>query len=248
MPPANRAGDPLSGVRPDLVAKLDLRRRTRRRVLLRRTAIAVGVLAVAAGLVWLVAFSSVLETREVAVRGNELTTPEQVVEAAQVPLGTPLVRIPGNAIRQRVLALAPVADVKLHREWPNLLVIEVIERTLVYQRLYNGSYQWVDATGRVFHVLDERSPGVVAVTDSDDHRILADLATVVSALPIEVVDQVERIDAPTIDSIVVLLTDGRSIVWGNADRSAEKAALLPTLLAMPGSVFDVSVPSHPAVR
>lgn len=236
-----------AGGRTELSAKLDVRRRTRRRHMLRRVAMVTGILVVVGLLAWLVGFSSVLETREVSVRGNELASVEQVIEVAQVPLGTPLARIPGDAIRQRVLALAPVAEVKLHREWPHRLGIEVVERTLVYQRLDGDRYQWVDASGRVFHLESERGRGVVAVTVRDDRRMLADVATVVGALPADVVEQTEQVEAPTIDHIVVQLADGRAIVWGSAEKSEQKAALLPILMAMPGNVFDVSVPSHPAV-
>ncbi|NLH71033.1 MAG: FtsQ-type POTRA domain-containing protein [Brooklawnia sp.] len=232
----------------DLSARLDLRRRARRRSRWRRVLVGVGVLAGIVAAVWLVGFSSVLETRDVSVQGNELTSSEQVLDAAKVPLGTPLARLPGAAIRQRVLALPAVADVALHRKWPNSLVIEVFERELVYQRLDSGSYQWVDADGRVFRILPERAPGVVAVTSSNEQRMLADVATVVAALPPQVAEATERVEASTIDHIVVLLVDGRSIVWGNADKSDEKSAVLLALLDMPGTVLDVSVPSHPAIK
>ena len=79
-------------------------------------------------------------------------------------------------------------------------------------------------------------------------QVGADVATVVAALPPQVAEATERVEASTIDHIVVLLVDGRSIVWGNADNSAEKTAVLPALLAMSGTVLDVSVPSHPAIR
>lgn len=232
----------------DLTARLNLRNRNRRRSRLRRLAIAALALAVLVGLGWLVGFSRVLDVREIAVSGNELTTSEQILTAAQVGLGTPLARIPANEIRQRVLALPAIAAVKLHRNWPNTLLIEVTERQLVYQRLSEGQYHWVDVEGRIFHVLPERSPGVVAVVAGDDQRFLADVATVVAALPADVVELVGHLEATTLDHIVVLLVDGRSIVWGSAEKSTEKAALLASLLAMPGTVIDVSVPSHPAIK
>ena len=78
--------------------------------------------------------------------------------------------------------------------------------------------------------------------------MLADVATVVSALPADVVAQTTQVTASTIDHIVIELADGRQIVWGNASLSDEKAALLPVLLAQPGTVFDVSAPGHPAIR
>ena len=66
--------------------------------------------------------------------------------------------------------------------------------------------------------------------------------------PADVVAQTTQVTASTIDHIVIELADGRQIVWGNASLSDEKAALLPVLLAQPGTVFDVSAPGHPAIR
>lgn len=232
----------------DLGARLDLRRKSQRRTRLRRAALVLAVSAVLVALGWLVLFSSVLEVREVGVEGNSVTSAEQVTEAAQVPLGTPMARLDGSAIRQRVLGLSPVADVRLRRAWPNRLVIEVTERQMVYQRLLGRSYQWVDEGGTSFHSVPDRAPGLVAVVAGADQRLLRDVATVARALPPEVAEQTGQLEATTVDHIVVVLVDGRRIVWGNAERSGEKAAMLPTLLAMSGTVIDVSAPSHPTVR
>lgn len=232
----------------DLGPRLDLRRKTQRRGRLRRLAILVALVGALLGIGWLLLFSSVLETRELTVTGTSVVTTEQVIEVAQVPMGTPLTRIPAAAIKQRVLSLPAVADVQLHRDWPNTLEIEVTERTLVYQRLQEANYQWVDAEGRIFHSTPEPGPAPVAIIETADQRLLADVATVVGALPADVITETERLEATSVDHITILLVDGRTIVWGSAAQSTEKAALLPTLLAMEGTVLDVSVPSHPAVR
>lgn len=232
----------------DLGPRLNLRRKTQLRSRLRRIVLLVAALAVIIGLVWVALFSTVLETREVEVTGTQIITAQQVIEVAQVPIGTPLTRIPAAAIKQRVLSLPAVAEVELHRNWPHTLGIEITERSLVYQRVDGDRYQWVDADGHIFHATAEPGPSVVAQVAGGDQRLLADVATVVAALPAEVIEQTERLEASSVDSIVVLLVDGRTIVWGNASQSAEKAALLPTLLAIEGTSYDVSVPSHPAVR
>lgn len=231
----------------DLSAKLDLRRKSRRRAQLKRAAIIAAVLALLAGIVWVIWFSPLLHVRSVEVVGNQVTTPEQVIEAAQVPLDTPLASINGAAIRERVLALPPVAAVDLTRNWPNTLVIEVTERQLAYQLADGPSFLWVDADGRIFHTSTARVPGVVAYTSSQEERLLRDVATMVLALPPEIAEQVSHVEASSIDHLVIQLGD-RIIIWGNAEKSAEKAALLPTMLAMTGQVIDVSVPSHPAIR
>lgn len=231
----------------DLSVRLDLRRKTRRRTHARRLVIVAAIVAALLGLGWLIWFSPVLEVHEVKVEGNTLLTTDQVLTTAAVPIGTPLARVPAGEIADRVKQLPAVAEVDIDRAWPNGLVITVTERTRVFQRLDAGSYQWVDAGGLIFHATPERQDGVVAVTGSGEERLLADVAAVVQALPADVLALVGHMEAPTVDRIVVLLTDGRQIIWGNAAQSSEKAALLGPLLAMPGTVFDVTVPSHPAV-
>ena len=72
----------------DLSARLDLRRRARRRTRLRRILLGTLGAAVSCVLVWLVLFSSVLETRQVSVEGTGILTAEQVTQTAQVPIGT----------------------------------------------------------------------------------------------------------------------------------------------------------------
>lgn len=231
----------------DLGARLNLRRRSRRRARLRRAGIIAGVLVVAVALGWLIWFSPVLEVRQVRVEGNELLSAEEITQVAQVPLNTPMARLNGTAIREQVGALRPVAEVRLHRRWPNTLVIEVRERVRVYQRQVNGGYEWVDDTGTAFHTTAEPAAGVVAVIDSEEERLLTDVARVAAVLPPDVVEQTDHVSADSLDHIVIWLADSRQIVWGSAEQSDEKAALLPTLLPMPGTVYNVSVPSHPAV-
>jgi cell division protein FtsQ len=40
--------------------------------------------------------------------------------------------------------------------------------------------------------------------------------------------------------VVLLLSDGRSVVWGGPSGSATKGAAVLALLSRPGTVFDVS--------
>ena len=71
---------------------------------------------------------------------------------------------------------------------------------------------------------------------------------VMTALNPEVVGQVSRIAAPSIASITLTLTDGRTVVWGTTDRTEEKAEKLSALLTQPGQTYDVSSPDLPTVK
>ena len=60
--------------------------------------------------------------------------------------------------------------------------------------------------------------------------------------------QIGRIGAPSVASITLTLLDGRVVVWGGTDRTAEKAQKLAALLTQPGHVYDVSSPDLPTVK
>ena len=71
---------------------------------------------------------------------------------------------------------------------------------------------------------------------------------VMTALRPEVVSQVSRVAAPSVSSITLTLTDGRTVVWGTTDRTGEKAEKLAALLTQPGRVYDVSSPDLPTIK
>ena len=51
------------------------------------------------------------------------------------------------------------------------------------------------------------------------------------------------VSAPSQESVTLTLRDGRTVLWGGTDRSADKARLLSVLLGQPGRYFDLSDPS-----
>ena len=119
--------------RTDLGPRLDLRRKTQQRARRKRAIIIGAALVVLAVLAWVALFSSALATREVTVTGTQLTTTDEIVQTARVPLGTPLTRIPADAIRQRLLALPEVADVKTGA------TVHLIDQAKIPARLGKGS-------------------------------------------------------------------------------------------------------------
>ena len=54
--------------------------------------------------------------------------------------------------------------------------------------------------------------------------------------------------APSVASITLTMTDGRTVVWGTTDRTDEKAEKLGALLTQPGHTYDVSSPDLPTVK
>jgi len=118
----------------------------------------------------------------------------------------------------------------------------------VYQRARDDGVDWVDSDGVVFRHTDDPTGVIQVETDTDDQRLLADVATVVLALPDDVSGKVRSFQADAVDQIEFHISGGRTVVWGSADESDLKAQVLTALLTVDASVYDVSAPLHPTTK
>jgi len=233
----------------DASVRLAQRRRQAVRKRLRRAFVAALVLVVVAGGAWVVGFSQALAVTAVSVTGTSVLTAEEVTAAAQVPMGTPLVRLDVAAIEKRVALLKPVASVQVTRSLPNKITIAVTERRAVYAVSAGSGFDLVDATGVPYtSVMDVPAGLLVANITGDSERLRRDVATVATALPKVLRDRAVLVNAASPDSIVIELRGGAEVVWGSAENSEEKAGVIAALLTISASVYDVSSPSHPTTK
>ncbi len=233
----------------DASVRLAQRRRQRLRRRLRRGLVAVLVVAVLAGGVWVVGFSQALAVTTVAVTGTSVLTSEQVTAVAQVPIGTPLVRLDVLAIENRVKTLKPVAAVSVTRSLPNRVTIAVTERQAVYAVSAGSGFDLVDTSGVPYTSVTDVPAGLlVANITGDSERLRRDVATVATALPKVLRDRAVLVNAASPDSIVIELRGDAEVVWGSAENSDEKATVIAALLSISASVYDVSSPSHPTTK
>lgn len=215
----------------------------------RRAGWRVGAVATAIGLVavlvWLVAFSSVLSARRVVVHGAHRLTTAQILAAGAVPHGRPLARLDSGAIADRVEALPDVASARVRFSYPSTVVITVTERVAVGYLASSGWAVLVDRTGTQFRTVEKAPAGLPRFDVPAGRQGAAPgraVATVAGALTPVLRAQLGSIAAPDPADITLTLTDGRTVYWGSADRSADKASVLPALLTRPGRSFDVSDP------
>ena len=206
------------------------------------------VVSVALGLV--LYFTPVMSARSIVVVGTGAVTREQVLDAAQVRLETPLLQIDTDAVADRVAGIRAVASARVQREYPSTLRITIAERIPLVVKDFPDGPHLFDRDGVDFATappppglpyLDVDNPGP---TDPPTKAALE----VLTALRPEVVAQVGRIAAPSVASITLTLADGRTVVWGTTDRTDEKADKLTALLTQPGRVYDVSSPDLPTVK
>lgn len=235
----------------DRARRAFLRRRWARRWLSWRRAL-VGVL-VLGGLVlggYAVWFSSWLTVEQVSVSGAAQVEPAEIERAAGVPLGEPLARVDLAAVSARVGSLAIVEEVDVVRGWPHTVEITVVERQAVAVVQIGTAWRGLDDEGVVFR--DYPAPPAdlprVQTSSGASSEALREAAAVVSALPDALVPTVDFVSVASVDRIELVLRDGRTVVWGSAEESAQKAAVLAVLLGEPARVYDVSVPGNPTTR
>lgn len=212
---------------------------------------ATAVVLVAALLTWLIAFSPVFGVRTVTVRGNHTLSDDQIRAAAKIPHGTPLVRLDKAAAERRIEALPDVASATIGTSFPSSVVITVTERVAIGYVKTGGRFALVDKTGDQFDTVTaapEHLPLFVVPSGSNARTTGGAVATVAAALPASIRAEVNSIQALDPEAITLLLNDQRVVRWGSADRSADKARILPALLARPGSQFDVTDPDLPFSR
>jgi cell division protein FtsQ len=235
----------------ELTRRRFARRQWARRWLAWRVVLGV-VIAVATvvGGVWLVFFSSVLAIDGVDVQGNRLLTESEVQRAAAVPTGEPLARADVEAIAARIEALPAVASVDVSRAWPDRILVQVVEREAVAVIDDDGRLRGMDAEGvvfREFKTLPKTLPRLKIAPDTRGEA-MAEGAAVVGVLPADIVAKIDFVDVKTVDQISLQLRDGRTVVWGSADESEQKARVLDVLLRQRFDVYDVSVPGQPTTR
>ncbi|MDO4411643.1 cell division protein FtsQ/DivIB [Cutibacterium sp.] len=233
----------------DINVAIELRRRRRRRRNLMIVGIVAAVVILAVAAIWVVRNTTVFSADTVEVRGQRLVTASQVEQAAKVQKGQPLARVNTDEIADRVTSVSVVQQAKVHRKWPHTIVIDVTEFKLAYQVKTSGGYLWIDSAGIMFNRTTKPTPKVMwATTASGDRALLRDVATVVNSFPAELRRQVDHIEAKSRDSIVVVLSGKRTVVWGSANQSELKGKVTAAMLNVKASRFDVSSPEHPTAR
>jgi cell division protein FtsQ len=212
--------------------------------------LAVGALGLVVVGVWAVFFSSWLATEQVDVGGTTIVSSDEVLKAAEIDLGTPLVRVDLDAARDRIEALPAVDSATVHRSWPHTIEITVKERVPLATVPRRGQWLAMDDEGVLFRPTPIRDAGlpIVALARGADESARQEVASVVAALPDDLMAQTRRVRAQTMDSITLNLADGRSVRWGSADESQRKVQVLAILLKQKASVYDVSVPEQPTTR
>lgn len=256
--PEGRPPEPELPVDP----RIDARRkdiRSRRRL---RVWITIGVVVVLFAAAFGVSRSSLLDVDEVEVIGARRTGANQVLEAAGVEPGTPLLGLDLAGPRRSIAALPWVDQVRSSRTWGGKVTFDVTERTAVAQvpveAQIPGEQSWavVDLQGRVLQVDPIRGQLPVVlfgpVPEPGEwlgERSLPLLEASHALVPLqdEGIGAISWVDR----RLIVDLPGVGHAYWGGRDDPRGKAVALATFLARVDlhcyEKVDLSIPERPAL-
>lgn len=197
-----------------------------------------------------------LSVQRITVTGADEIVGSAVRDAAAVPIGMQMVHVDVAGLSARVREIPQVRTVAVRRGWPDTLVVEVVQRTPVAAvpgRLAGvaASYAVVDVDGVVIATAASVPSGLVRLTVVPDRPGARSALRVWSEMPPDIRGRVLSIGSrrdDSVDSVLVQLRGGATVLWGSAESSARKARVLRALLAQDARHYDVSAPDLPTVR
>ena len=227
-----------------------------RRVRWKAVFFGLAAVTIVVGVAWALLGSRLLVVRSVQVTGaGPQVSREQVLAAARIQAGLPLIRVNTAAVAQRVDGIREVQSTQVSRNWPSTVVISVRLRTPVFAVAVQGGYALVDAYGVDVRDSARRPPklpllqltagaaGTGGAAGLSSLRPVASAgAAVLHELPPWIARRVVLVSAPTPSEVSLQLASGSVIVWGDASRAADKAKELTLLMRTHASRYDVSAP------
>jgi cell division protein FtsQ len=202
------------------------------------------------GAAWLAYFSPYLVARKVAVSGQQQLRTEQIVAAAQVPLGTPLALQDVQAIARRATTLPAVQAASVSRTWPDTITVTVTERRPLLAVRQPGGFALIDHEGVAYAESGSVPDGVMlAEVNPTDRPLLQQVGTVAISLSGGLRARVSALAATNAEQISLKLRSGVMVNWGSAADSGLKADIVTALLkTRKTGTIDVSSPHNPATH
>jgi len=258
-PPAQTA-QPAQPAQPARPAGAPRRRSWRRRNPWQTAFVALAGAGILAAVAWALLGGRLFVVRSISVTGTHLVTRAQVIAAADVPLGTPLLNVNAGAVAERVEAIRQVASATVTRDWPDHLSITVTERVPVIAiKMAGGGYDLADGTGVIVRWTRAKPDGLPVFQTSltgaglrGDPGVSA-VAAVLRELTPWLATQVVTVSAAPaltgdgssvvqVQQVTLVLRDGTTVLWGSPGDAAQKIRELQIVLKkLKNKVHEVDV-------
>lgn len=217
---------------------------------------AVGVVVALVGTVAIAVYSPLLALTKIEITGTSSVNPEEILEAVDGQLGTPLALVDTDRLTRELADFTLIQSYVTEMVPPHTLIIHVTERKPIGSIATAAGFTVVDPAGVTITQSATRPEGIPTIelagadTDSD---VFDSVVEVLLALPDSVAPNVDRVMAATKDDVTLVLAGaGQQVVWGSAEQSELKARVLAALMAtQDGNArveFDVSAPLSAVIR
>ena len=253
-------------VRPkvlDFQARVREKKKVSRRLVLIRTGVVILVMALIAGLAWLLFLSPVfrLQTDQINVSGgNAWVSDDRVTSIVAHQGDRSLLLISANGVEQEISGMAGVTDARVRKSFPHGLEVtfDAQEPTAVFKDA-QGKLTAVDRQGRALNTVAKPVDGVPVIQVATVKRAQQDQAVrqtlrILSTMPEAMRHSVTKVTAETQDSITTELDQGKHvIIWGDGSDLKLKQAVVDKIINDPSKIgdkhqLDVSAPLRPIVK
>ncbi|WP_285137956.1 FtsQ-type POTRA domain-containing protein [Microbacterium sp. lyk4-40-TSB-66] len=201
------------------------------------------------------AYSPLFAVERIDVVGTSQLDPAAVTDALGGQLGTPLALVDDSAVKAALVRFPLVESYTLEARPPHDLVVNIVERTPIGAIQGAAGFTVVDAAGVALSTTPDAPAGqpVLDIAEGTQSAAFHAAGRVMRALPDAVRAQVTGVSASTPDDVTLTLgASGSTVVWGSAERSAEKAVVLDRLMQKSppdrAREYDVTSPDAGVVR
>jgi cell division protein FtsQ len=235
-----------------LMGRMLSSRRTKRLM----ATLSVGSVSILLVLVAIATFSPALAIKEIYVTGTDRIQPELISKALQSHIGTPLPLLDEKEVAKSLASFALIESFSAIALPPNGLQVKISERQAISIVNVKGERWLFDPAGvRVAQASgSDALPEILISEDPRNSQRFRNAIDVLMALPEDLLDQVEFIEARSKDDVQMSLRSSRDqrIIWGDSSDSVLKSKVLQALMLnhrkTQSVTFDVSSPNAPVVR
>jgi cell division protein FtsQ len=218
--------------------------------------LSVSSIAILLVIVAVATFSPALAIKEIFVTGTERIKPELISKALQSHIGTPLPLLDEQEVAKSLASFALIESFSATAVPPNGLQVKISERQAISIVNVKGERWLFDPAGvRVAQASgSDALPEILISEDPRNSQRYRNSIDVLMALPEDLLDQVEFIEARSKDDVQMSLRSSRDqrIIWGDSSDSVLKSKVLQALMVnhrkSQSVTFDVSSPNAPVVR
>ena len=201
------------------------------------------------------AYSPLFAVQKIEVVGTSTLDPAMLEDALKGQLGTPIPRVDSSAVKAALVQFPLVESYALEARPPHELVVRIVERTPIGVVESAAGFTLVDAAGVALSTTPQAPEGhpIITATGGIGSPAFEAIGTVFRSLPDDIRAQVTAMAATSANDVTLTLGGtGTDVVWGNADKSAQKARVLASAMAArpPDHVYtyDVSSPEAVVIR